>query len=203
MVNFKNRIKSFIPNYQNNDDSAQPGMTIGQQFDIIDAGADTVFKGFRGGTGSGVVQTSIFGVLDAGISAGSSKPGEMGGRTVGAVAAVGTGYTGYYAGKWIGKGIGALIGGAIGNVPGAAIGGALGSFTGGMLLPYAIDPYVRKISKPINRLIMQSNRHVNFGGNFRDSAPAYTMRMRALQELEGGVSSATQWLGREAQLMHA
>ena len=45
-------------------------------------------------------------------------------------------------------------------------------------------------------------RHLNFGGNYRDTQTAYTMRQKAAQELSGSLVNARMYLGQEALLMH-
>ncbi len=175
------------------------GMTPGQAFDVADIGVGT-FGGFQG-TGVLGWNTAIFGGLDLALSAGTAAPEEMAGRTIGAVAAQAADVGSYFVGNAAGGAVGAAVGGVLGGGIGAIPGEAIGSFVGGFALPFVVDPMVRKISKPINRLVGSLQHRVQFGG-FIDSQPAYTMRMRALQELRGSLLNATQWLGREGQLMH-
>jgi hypothetical protein len=176
------------------------GLTPGQAFDAADVGVGA-FGGFQG-TGVLGWNTAIFGGLDLAISAGTAAPEEMAGRAIGAVAAQAADIGGYFVGRAAGSAVGAFIGGALGGGVGAVPGAAIGGFVGGFGLPFLIDPMVRKISKPINRLVGAAQHRIHFGG-FIDSQPAYSMRQRALIELKGSLLNATQWMGVEAQLMHA
>jgi hypothetical protein len=176
--------------------------TPGRAFDLADAGTEG-FKGFRGGNGGLGWSSGLFGGLDVAISAGMAKPKEALGKTTGAIAATATGVGGYFAGKAIGRFVGGVAGSFLGGPWGAIAGASVGGFVGGTGLPYMIDPYVRKISKPINRLVGSAEHRLNFGNDYQDSAPAYSMRQKALQEMQGSLLNATQWMGREGQLLHS
>jgi len=45
-------------------------------------------------------------------------------------------------------------------------------------------------------------RSLETGGDYRDSATAEALRMRAVSEMTGGLQTARTYLGREAALMH-
>jgi hypothetical protein len=177
------------------------GLTPGQAFDAADVGIMTTSP-FRGGTGPLGWNVPAFGALDVALSAGTSKPEEFAGRTAGAVVATAAGIAGYYGGKVAGGVVGGILGGMVAGPPGAVAGEYVVSFLGSMIIPFAIDPFTRRISRPINRLVEYSKLKVNFGGGYRDSAPAYTLRMKAEQEMRGSLLNNTQWLGKEGQLCH-
>lgn len=49
---------------------------------------------------------------------------------------------------------------------------------------------------------IDKSRRLKFGGDYKDTAVAYTMRQKAAQELGGSLLNARQWLGKESILMH-
>jgi hypothetical protein len=207
---------------QRRDDNVMPyGLTPGQTFDVADSGID-VSNFLRGNAGPVSWGTAAFAGLDVAISSGTAPRGEFAGRAVGAAAVQATNLADFYIGSSLVKAsAGSMTNMAVGLVGGSravaaaeTLGGVelLGTTVGGILsggiglaaglaLSFAIDPMIRKISKPVNRLVGESQRRVNFGG-FQDSIPAFTMRQRALREMQGSLLNATQYLGREAQLMH-
>jgi hypothetical protein len=189
-------------------DSIMPyGLTPGQTFDIADTGMDVS----RGLSGQGGLSWGVgaFAALDVAISAGSSRPGQMLGNVAGAVAAQTAGLATWYVGGAVGSAVGGTVGAIVGGVVGGPVGAGAGEIAGAWLGkwgtriagPILIDPYVRRISKPINRMVGLAQHRVAFGG-FQDSQQAYTMRQRALQEMRGSLLNATQYIGREGQMMH-
>jgi hypothetical protein len=64
------------------------------------------------------------------------------------------------------------------------------------------DKIARTETQRAVNLMTASRPRVRFGGNFKDSQPAYTMRQKAEQELSGSLLNARRYLGREAQLFH-
>lgn len=46
-----------------------------------------------------------------------------------------------------------------------------------------------------------NQRRVNFGGDYRDTATAHTMRQVAAREMSASLMNARQWLGQEAAFM--
>jgi hypothetical protein len=64
------------------------------------------------------------------------------------------------------------------------------------------DKIARTETQRAVNLMTTSRPRVRFGGNFKDSQPAYTMRQKAEQELSGSLLNARRYLGREAQLFH-
>jgi hypothetical protein len=49
---------------------------------------------------------------------------------------------------------------------------------------------------------VNASRKLNFGGNYKDTTVAYTMRQKAAQELGGSLLNARTYLGKEAVLFH-
>ena len=47
-----------------------------------------------------------------------------------------------------------------------------------------------------------NQRRVNFGGDYRDTATAMTMRQVAAREMSASLMNARQWLGQEGAFMH-
>jgi len=47
-----------------------------------------------------------------------------------------------------------------------------------------------------------NQRRVNFGGDYRDSSTAMTMRQVAAREMSASLMNARQWLGQEGAFMH-
>ena len=183
------------------------GLTPGQTFDALDTG-NTLFRG-SAGQGFGMSMLAFAG-LDVAISAGSAPPENIAGRAGGALAAQASGIASWYLGGPIGTVGGGILGGALGGFlggpEGAILGARAGSFVGKWAtkigLGFAIDPFVRRIGSPINRLVGMAKHQVNFGQGFTDSEPAYTMRQKGMQEMQASLLNAYQYLGREAQLMH-
>ncbi len=183
------------------------GLTPGQTFDALDTG-NTIFRG-SAGQGFGPSMLAFAG-LDVAISAGSAPSEEIAGRAGGALAAQASGIASWYLGGPIGTVGGGILGGALGGFlggpSGAILGARVGSFTGKWAakigLGFAIDPFVRRIGSPINRMVGMAKHQVNFGQGFKDTEQAYTMRQKGMQEMQAGLLNAYQYLGREAQLMH-
>lgn len=194
---------------QRRDDGVMPyGLTPGQTFDVVDTGVD-ISRGFQGSGGPVSWPVAAFAGLDIAISAGTAPPGKMPGRVAGAVAAQTTGLLSWYVGGPVAAtasgALGGIVGGVFGGPLGADLGATVGAFVGRwgarIVGPIVLDPMVRKISRPVDRIAGALLPRVNFGG-FQDFAPAYTMRQRALREMQGSLLNAYQYLGREAQLMH-
>src|SRR5208337_410423 len=47
-----------------------------------------------------------------------------------------------------------------------------------------------------------NQRRVNFGGDYRDTVTAHTMRQVAAREMSASLMNARQWLGQEGAFMH-
>lgn len=101
----------------------------------------------------------------------------------------------------------AFVGGA-GEALAFGIGDMLGTALGGPLLGYALGFATGEIGAKAGEGLQFFNdfnatmKHVNMGGNYKDTQVAYTMRQRAAQELGSSVMNARQYLGKEALLMH-
>jgi len=93
--------------------------------------------------------------------------------------------------------IGGVIGGALGGAPGAYIGSfagqILGESTAAKIIAGAIQPIVDFGTE------MKKQR---FGGDYRDTQIAYTMRGSAARELSRSLMNARQWLGQEGAFLH-
>jgi hypothetical protein len=190
------------------DRRGNPELTPGQAFDIADAGMDASRGLVGGGTPFGAPFATFAG-LDLAISAGTAKPGEAGGKFAGAFAAQAAGLGAWYLGGTaglIGSVVGGFVGGALGGPAGvelgATVGGLVGKWGTRLVAPFVLDPYIRRISRPINRLVGIAQHRANFGRGFQDSTQAWTLRQQSEQELRGSLLNAMQYIGREAQLMH-
>jgi hypothetical protein len=105
----------------------------------------------------------------------------------------------------LGAGLGALLPIPGGSFVGGLAGGFLGwSFGEGIADTFFEQGIRRKylVESEVGRTAL-TRRKVNFGGNFRDSREAYTMRQQAVQEMAGSLLNARQYLGNEAAFMHA
>ena len=98
----------------------------------------------------------------------------------------------------IGVTAGEVIGGFLLGPAGAVVGGIVG----GGIASLVTDKKVRSGTQVILHDVIRSRPRVRFGGNFKDSQPAYTMRQKAEQELGSSLLNARRYLGREEQLMH-
>jgi hypothetical protein len=117
---------------------------------------------------------------------------------------------GFYFG--IGKGIArnALIttamaaGYAFGGGIGATIAGIGSSFIADKVMMPLVGDYLYGRSRWMSSVARTSlaKKRINFGGNFRDSEAAYTMRQLAVQEMAGSLTNARQFLGNESSFMH-
>lgn len=101
-------------------------------------------------------------------------------------------------GRMMGDSAGALIGNGL-QMGAGLMGGPLG--IAGAFLGYKVG---QKLSDAYDSTIkgLNATRHLNFGGNYKDTAVAYTMRQKAAQELGGSLLNARQFLGKESVLMH-
>jgi hypothetical protein len=88
--------------------------------------------------------------------------------------------------------LGAAAGGALLGLPGEILGGFIGG---------SLGEKAGKLIAPLEDLSNQS-RHTNFGGNYQDSEPVYSMRQRAVAEMSTSLLNARQYLGKEALLFH-
>jgi hypothetical protein len=100
-----------------------------------------------------------------------------------------------------------LIGGASKALFYAA-GDLAGTFAGGPVVGFALGMMAEHLGGYVEEGVQmlhdfnRSVKHINMGGNYEDSAVAYTMRQRAAQEMGSSVMNARQWLGQEALLLH-
>jgi hypothetical protein len=185
---------------EDREDSLGANLSTGQKFDVVENVLDPFFM--AGGGGPFNTMTGIFAGLDLGISSGKAKRGNTIGAGVSAAAGQAAGIGGYYAGTAIGAGVGEALATFLLPGVGTAIGGYVGGFVGGMLGSMTGDKIGRGTTQGLINKAVLSTPRVRFGGNFKDSQPAYTMRQKAEQELSGSLLNARRYLGREAQLMH-
>lgn len=88
------------------------------------------------------------------------------------------------------------------------LGDLIGTAAGGPLVGLAVGLVTEKAGGIVQEAFQMFHdlnyriRHVNMGGDYKDTETAYTMRQRASQELGSSVMNARQWLGKEAALMH-
>ena len=168
------------------------GFTIGQRFDMGETAWDVVSRGVSGSPLN--LMTLALGAADVSISTGTAKRGAAAGSAVSAGAAQVAGIAGFSVGRAVGAAVGTMILPGVGTWVGSIIGGGAGSMIG--------DKLARSGTMRTVNLMTASRPRVRFGGNFKDTAPAYTMRQKAEQELGSSLLNARRYLGREAQLMH-
>src|SRR5208282_3496647 len=106
--------------------------------------------------------------------------------------------------------ISAFAGGGMGfslaGITAAAIGGVFGipplvsASVAGILLGDKVD---RAIVNTVQSVVDfgSRQRRANFGGDYRDTQVAYTMRQTAAREMGGSLMNARQWLGQEGAFM--
>ena len=102
--------------------------------------------------------------------------------------------------------IGAIAGSAGGPI-GTAIGigaGLAAGFATQSAWNFAVGDYFTQRGRMFSSLAESgmARQKVQFGGNFRDSQGAYTMRQLAVQEMAGSLLNARQYLGNEGYFMH-
>lgn len=104
-------------------------------------------------------------------------------------------------GSGLGFGVAGLIGGVLGGLVGGAAGAYIGATAGQLLFERQTNA---AIARPIQALVDfdHKNRHVNFGGDYKDTNVAYTMRQVAAREMSGSLLNARQWLGHESSFLH-
>jgi hypothetical protein len=174
-------------------------LTVGQRFDLADTAIEVISRGFGGGS-KGLFRnplnwmTGTTAALDVGISSGTARKGNLIGAGVSAAGAEVAAAVGYTTGAAAGSIIGSFILPIIGTEVGAIVGGGIGSLVS--------DRKARTAIQKLYNFAEVSRPRVRFGGNFKDSQPAYTMRQKAEQELGASLLNARRYLGREAQLMH-
>jgi hypothetical protein len=107
--------------------------------------------------------------------------------------------------------ISALAGGGIGFSAAGLAAGAIGGIFG---IPPMISATIAgvllgdKIDRAITNVVQGAvdfgsrQRRMNFGGDYRDTQVAYTMRQTAAREMGGSLMNARQWLGQESAFMH-
>jgi hypothetical protein len=94
-----------------------------------------------------------------------------------------------------------LAGGIVGTMLAGPIGGYVGAFAGMMLAGEASE---KAMSSGLQSMVdFGSNmRRVQFGGDYRDTQMALTMRQVASREMSRSLVNARQWLGQEGAFMH-
>lgn len=101
------------------------------------------------------------------------------------------------AGEAVGYGMANVLGGIVGGMLGGVPGAYIGSFAAGIIGGEKMSKAVADVVQPMIDFGYNVN-HVNFGGNFKDSNIAITMRQRAAQELSGSLINARNFLGQES-----
>lgn len=123
----------------------------------------------------------------------------VGGAVYGASKEFGANFLGAIPGAFIGGFVGSF-GGPIGATIGAMAGGIAGYLGGSSLA----DPVARNLgfaARAITRDLRTTDR-IQFGGDFRDTRAAYTMRQSAVMEMSASMLNARQYLGNEAAFLH-
>lgn len=106
--------------------------------------------------------------------------------------------------------VGAAVGAAVGQtlipipVAGTIAGAIAGDIAGRSIGRLFGEDFARSRGKWAMRRAQTgiSREQINFGGDFRDSQGAYTMRQLAVQEMAGSLLNARQYLAAEARLLH-
>jgi len=98
------------------------------------------------------------------------------------------------------EGVGMLTGQAFGGAAGGLLFGMPGEIAG-QIIGGTVGERVGSTLKPLEDLGHQAY-HLNFGGEYKDTEVAWTMRQRAVQEMGSSALNARQYLGKEAALMH-
>ncbi|MGC1582164.1 MAG: hypothetical protein WA766_11805 [Candidatus Acidiferrales bacterium] len=98
-------------------------------------------------------------------------------------------------------GVTSLLGGVIGGAVGGPIGAYVGSFAAQILAESTVANGIAGIVQPI--VDFGTNmRKQRFGGDYRDTQTAYTMRGAAAREMSRSLLNARQWLGQESAFLH-
>jgi phage tail tape-measure protein len=105
-----------------------------------------------------------------------------------------TGIGGFMVGRAAGAAIGEFILPVVGVWVGSIVGGGVGAMVG--------DKIARSGTIRTIKMLNDARPRVRFGGNFKDTQPAYNMRQLAEQQLSSSLLNARRYLGSEAQLMH-
>jgi hypothetical protein len=178
-------------------------MTPGQHLDL----AEAVISPFAIRASHHILNsgTGLITGMDLGLSVGESSSRDQASNAIASVGATMSGMASYKTGYALSSAIGERIAGSFGLAATGPIGMGI-SFAGivaGTALGVTLDPIVRGgIQRTTKGLFDWGRGHVRFGG-FHDSQPAYSMRQRSLQELNGSLLNARQYFGKEAQLFHS
>lgn len=92
------------------------------------------------------------------------------------------------------EGVGSTVGGMVGSVICATLFGLPGELLGGI-----VGGEVGEKAGPYEKLGREAY-HSNFGGECKDSEPAYTLRQRTVQGMGSSALNSRLWLGKEAVL---
>lgn len=120
---------------------------------------------------------------------------------------------GYYAataprGQAISKGVaaGTSFGATsvLGGVVGGMLGGPIGAWAGAIVAPILFGDVIDKaVGGTIQSAVDfgTNQRRMRFGGDYRDTNTAMTMRQAASREMSRSLMNARQWLGQEGAFM--
>lgn len=93
----------------------------------------------------------------------------------------------------------------VSSIIGTMLGGPIGGYAAGLILPMLVGDTVDKaIAGVVQPLVdFGSNmRRARFGGDYRDTQIAMTMRQVGAREMSRSLMNARQWLGFEAAFLH-
>lgn len=93
------------------------------------------------------------------------------------------------------------LGSTVGTVLGFATLGAVGGIFGGEIGDKVLGAPIEKAAQFVSDIGSSVNK-LHFGGDFQDSAPAWTMRQAAVQQMASSNLNARRYLGAEAAFMH-
>lgn len=105
------------------------------------------------------------------------------------------------AGAGVGWGFTALAAGTLGTLVGGPAAGWVASVIAPMLLGDSVDKAVANMVQPVVDF-GANQRKMRFGGDYRDTQVAYTMRSVAAREMSTSLMNARQWLGQEGAFLH-
>jgi hypothetical protein len=147
------------------------------------SGFKGAWAGAKAGYNMGFHGNSVFFIPYAGYAAATAPRGHK-------ISAV--------AGSGVGFGISAVIGGAIGSAFG--IPPPIAVILSGVLFQEPVDKFIKNnVQAAVD--FGSNMRRSSFGGDYRDTQVAVTMRQAAAREMSGSLMNARHWLGQEGAFM--
>jgi hypothetical protein len=153
---------------------------------------------FRAKAGTGFIQGAKIGYS-------TGLKGNLPFAILGGAYAAATAPKGQAVSRGLASGVGwggtAAIAGILGTMVGGPAAGWVASVVAPMVLGDSVDKAIVGMVQPL--VDFGSNmRKMRFGGDYRDTQTAYTMRAVAAREMSTSLMNARQWLGQEGAFMH-